>query len=371
MSELGEALRLLELNKNVLLTGPPGTGKSRLLSEVANVFVGSSSTVPTYTPTGTVPIQSGAGAVLPGALASVSNRKVFRCVFHQASKHREFVTGMIPDVSKGALPGAFRVAEGTLYKASEYALKPDSAALLIIDEMNRGPAVQLFGGSIVGIEANKRLDDAGQQATFTQYFEIMDPTSGDLIEYALPPRLYILAAMNQADVSVEPLDVAFLRRWSPLQLEPSLTTLKSYFGVGGVNPGQLPTTPSSHGDVYEACLLAFERLNERISLGRGPEFCIGHGLLMARATAPQDLNGALDLVSDAWRLMKNHIDEAFFGDARGAAAALNADFGLPQNPYGLEETSFAGVPKPHISGPKVIDSARIYDLFLSLSQAHP
>ena len=40
--------------------------------------------------------------------------------------------------------------------AAEYALQPDSAALVVIDEINRGPAVQVFGSAIVGIERSKR-----------------------------------------------------------------------------------------------------------------------------------------------------------------------------------------------------------------------
>lgn len=54
----------------------------------------------------------------------------------------------------------------------------------------------------------------------TQFFEIINPVDGQMIEYAFSPNLYILAAMNQADASVAPLDVAFMRRWQSYKLTP-------------------------------------------------------------------------------------------------------------------------------------------------------
>ncbi|MFW8194369.1 ATPase, partial [Klebsiella pneumoniae] len=83
----------------------------------------------------------------------------------------------------------------------------------------------------------------GAPRTETQFFEILDPISGNVIEYALPHDLYILAAMNQADASVEPLDVAFLRRWEPLRLEPDESILRAYYGLGTKNIDALPDLP--------------------------------------------------------------------------------------------------------------------------------
>ena len=137
-------------------------------------------------------------AHLPGDIGKTKNRKVFRCVLHQSSKYRDFLTGMMPDVRSGKAPGTFRITEGILYRASEYAKQPDSAALLIIDEINRGPTVQVFGGAIVAMEAEKRLSEDGKPTKSTQFFDLLDPADGELIEYAFPSRLYILAAMNQA-----------------------------------------------------------------------------------------------------------------------------------------------------------------------------
>lgn len=369
MGDPKEILRLLEARRNVLLAGPPGTGKSVLLSRVAKLFEERGhASVPAYDPKAPVPIPPSPISSLPGDMGKASKRKVFRCVLHQSSKHRDFLTGMMPDVRSGKPPGSFRITEGILYRASEFARKDDHAALLIIDEINRGPTVQVFGGAIVAMEADKRLGADGKPTDETQYFDLIDPANGELIEYAFPSRLYILAAMNQADVSVEPLDVAFLRRWAPYNLEPDTSILRDYFGLATTPAAALPASPSTADDVSEAAIQAFEAINARIALGRGPEFRIGHGVLMAGETKPKDVPEALDHFATAWRTIKNHIDEAFFGDVRGTAIILNADRGIAENPYSLEETSFGEAPRAMIKGPATIDASQVYDLFLALAK---
>ena len=340
-----------------------------LLSEVAARFesTGKVST-PTYDPAAPVPIPPSSAAILPGDMGTATNRKVFRSVLHQSSKHRDFLTGIMPDLREGVSPGLFRITEGILYRASEFAKQPKSAALLIIDEIIRGPAVQVFGGAIVAMEADKRLGTDGQPTGKTQFFDVLDPASGDLIEYAFPSQLYILAAMNQADVSVEPLDVAFLRRWTPMGLEPSAQVLRDHFALSGKVEHELPTLPSTADEVFEAAVRAFEALNERIGTWSGPgNFRIGHGVLMFQGDHPSSVDEALEHFATCWRIIKNHIDEAFFGDVRGTATVLNADRGIEKNPYALEETSFGDAPRAQIAGPVTIESKNIYDLLLSLA----
>ncbi|EQA7395712.1 MAG: AAA family ATPase [Pseudomonas aeruginosa] len=361
-----QALKLLSRSRNVLVSGPPGTGKSKLLAEVALAFetgfgVAPAGGPPQLNPVGGIPIPPAAGAIKDIPAPTKMDRKVFRTVFHQNSKYRDFVSGITPAVNKQAGTPDFTIVKGTLYRASEHAKGVNGAALLIIDEINRGPAVQAFGGAIVAMESDKRLAPDGARRAETQFFEMLDPISGDVIEYALPHDLYILAAMNQADASVEPLDVAFLRRWEPLRLEPDEEALRTFYGLGAKSANPLPDVPTSVSDALEASVSAWVAVNAQIALGRGPEFQIGHGVLMSNVK-PQTLalNEALGTLCVGWAKVRAHVEEVFFGDTRGIAAALNALDGPVFNPFKLTETTFADDLRFLLEGPKNFAENNIY-----------
>lgn len=353
-----EIFNLLKIKKNVVLSGAPGTGKSRLLNEVASLFMEENgtelTTTPKHNPSSPIPI--------PKAVpTSTVNRKVFRTVFHQNTKHREFVSGIVPNIGNDS---GFHVMAGTLYKASEFAKEHD-ASLLIIDEINRGPAVQIFGGSIVAIEMDKRLDDQQSPTRKTQFFEMQCPKSGGIIEYALPSNLYILAAMNQADTSVEPMDVAFLRRWFPYKLKADHNILQNEFGISDLN--NLPDSPSTKEDVLKIAISAWKEINHRIALGRGEEFQLGHGIFLTQDyNQLQGVDDSLIYVCELWSLILAHVEEVFFGDIRGIAAVLNASESDKTAPIQLVESYFADEPRVTIKFPNSIDKSNIYNLYRSI-----
>lgn len=360
-----EILKILKLRKNVLISGPPACGKSRLLNELASAFT-QEYHVPMVNPTSPVliPRESGVASTFNDnnfPAFSATNRQVYRTVFHQNTKHREFVTGYAP--KNGEL--GFNIVKGTLYRASEFAKQHSSAALLIIDEINRGPAVQIFGGSIVGIEPEKRLDENNALTIDTQLFEVIDPISGDIIEYALPNNLYIVAAMNQADTSVEPLDIAFLRRWAPFELAPDYTVLNEILEI--TSSGTIDfNTPLDTSMLYEVSILAFHKINTRISIGKSKEFQIGHGVYLTSREdySSKSLNEALDYICNIFEYIFAHVKEVFFNDLHSISIVFNASNDL-KDPIHILEVDFGEDTTEQLIIPK-LTSQNIYKILLQI-----
>jgi 5-methylcytosine-specific restriction protein B len=197
-----EVLRALALRKNVILAGPPGTGKSRVLNQVRDLFQWKQENAGGSL-SGRIPIPPTTSA-LPSWFPSptrIAARTVYPTVFDQNTKYRDFMRGLVPKIG---FPGEFVVTTGTLYRAAVDARENGHAALVIVDEINRGPAVAAFGSALVGLEPDKRSASNTTLLPTTQQFEILgDGGASEL--FTLPNDLYILASMNEADTSVEPL----------------------------------------------------------------------------------------------------------------------------------------------------------------------
>lgn len=365
-------LELLKTRKNVLITGAPACGKTTLMSEIATAFKQGylpEQVVPT-TPThvsgsvglpSKIPAKTSTARPIPELPSpSRKNREVFRTVFEANSKPRDFLSGLIPKVGAGLTGLSFAVTEGKLVTANKHAEQSEGAALLLIDELNRGPAVQLFGNAIVALESDKRLNDDDQVIEGSSFpFEVMGQ-DGVMKSCYLSSHLYIVAAMNQADVSVEPLDVAFVRRWTPFPLfpRPELVRTKLEAAGAGAPLGQRPTAP---GEVVEALVRAWESVNEQIEIGRGPEFKIGHGIIFSRAKAPlADVNQALDVAVACWRAIMAHVDEVFYGDPFGVAATLRA--GTAEGVYKLVSVPFGQEQRHVLRSPPELNRENIYRL---------
>jgi 5-methylcytosine-specific restriction protein B len=355
-------LKALATRKNVIVSGPPGTGKSRVLNQVRDLFEWKTADGGTN-PGSDFPLPPDRGP-LPEWFPSperTEDRKTFSTVFDQNTKYRDFMRGLVPQVN---VAGQFVVTSGTLYRASVHALKPGNAALVIVDEINRGPAVATFGSALVGLEADKRLGGDGKRLSTTQEFELLaDDGSGT--SFALPADLYVLGAMNEADTSVEPLDVAFLRRFAPYRLSLKTDVLRKHFGLG-TTPVALPQTASTSTDVYEALAQAWESANRLILLARGTAYQLGHGALMHRqASTTSGLAPALEYASEAWATLRGHLDEVFFGDTRAMVDVLHAN--RPGSPYALEEATFGGQSVSRIIGPIRPSTDQLYKLLVLIA----
>jgi 5-methylcytosine-specific restriction protein B len=245
-----------------------------------------------------------------------------------------------------------------------HALKDGNAALVIVDEINRGPAVAAFGSALVGLEADKRLGTDGNPLATTQEFELLNDEGGTQ-QFALPADVYVLAAMNEADTSVEPLDVAFLRRFAPYRLEPRPEIVRKHFGLPE-KAGDLKEQPVDSADAYDALAQAWMTLNTQILLARGEAYRLGHGALMHREAPQTDLAAAQEYLQEAWATVRGHLDEVFFGDTRAMIDVLRAEDS--RSPYSVEETTFAGNSVRRIVGPIRPDAPGLHRLLKLIAE---
>lgn len=283
---VSQVLSALERGPNVLLVGPPGTGKTVALEDLRALFEAGSVDSLFFDPDRV----HDAWAEPPDATPQGPVRTV---VFHPSYSYEEFVLGLVPKPVAG---GGVEVEPrpGPLLSLAHWALEPGHAALLIVDEFNRGNAAGIFGDTLALLDRDKRHDPERNQVGA----EVDRPYSGMAVEVApeletatagrevpdrirLPASLWIVAALNSSDRSVAPIDAALRRRFSILRVEPDDEVLAQRFGVP-VPDAWTGADDPTQWDVQTVQALAIHlirSLNERIELILGADFLLGHAVV--------------------------------------------------------------------------------------------
>lgn len=283
MSENSDALRVfdaLQRHYNVLLYGPPATGKTHLLQEIEALFRQDSLEIDT---------EQEHGALQGG---DSKQTRVGFVTFHQSLGYEDFVVGLRPDLGSSKLL-ALEAVPGILLELAEHARRPGCRALLLIDEINRGNASRIFGELITLLDADKRLNDAGTASPTTVHVRLPHQSPGHTIQvmldgskvpvpepFTMPRRFYIVATMNSVDRSVAPLDAALRRRFHVERLGPDLRVLAQKLGVDvPASTFTLPSTLTDVKDVSRLAIALLRALNEGIGWFLGPDFQLGHWYL--------------------------------------------------------------------------------------------
>lgn len=276
-----EVLSALSHGPNVLLVGPPGTGKTVVLEDLRSLFeMGSDGLL------FDADVVHGAWS----APVSAPTGPVRTLVFHPSYSYEEFVIGLYPKAATGGID--LEARPGPLLSLAHWASESGRSALLVTDEFNRGNAASIFGDTLALLDKEKRSDVATGQpgASIDRPYPEADVKVAE--EFAnslgvevpkrlvLPSSLWIVAAMNSSDRSVAPLDAALRRRFSIVRVDPDYDVLAAHYQVdiGGAVRADDPTLWTS-GDVLVLALSLLRSLNSKIELILGSDFLLGHALL--------------------------------------------------------------------------------------------
>ena len=196
----------LELQKNMILTGAPGTGKTYLANKIAEYLVNKKNKE-----------------------ENKPNQFIDFVQFHPSYDYSDFVEGLRPIMDGNSI--AFKRMDGKFKSFCAKAAKdPNNDYVFIIDEINRGEISKIFGELFFAIDPGYRNGGAGTIKVKTQYHQIIEKGMDDESKvkgysfkdgFYVPNNVYILGTMNDIDRSVDSMDFAFRRRFAFVEITAS------------------------------------------------------------------------------------------------------------------------------------------------------
>jgi 5-methylcytosine-specific restriction enzyme B len=277
--------QMLERKGQVILHGPPGTGKTHHAEQAARELAARSWFGAPWRD-----LSDEARSMLVGNTPQAPGA-IEVCSFHPSFGYEDFLEGYRPHAQHGAL--GFERRDGLFKRLCHRATqRPERWFFLVIDEINRGDIPRIFGELLTVIERGRR----GQEVTL--------PLSGE--RFSVPPNVGVLGTMNTADRSIALLDAALRRRFGFVELMPDPSAL------GRSRPGGVPL-----GALLEA-------INDRVvrRAGRGGrELQVGHAYFMHEGRPIASLEQlALALRDDVAPLLQEHC----YGDWGALEGILGA-----------------------------------------------
>lgn len=206
-------------SKQIVLAGPPGTGKTRVALALAKYMTNGES----------------------------SRSRLVQ--FHPSYGYEEFVEGLRPVNEDGIV--LFEVLPGAIKQVASIADETDGDYVLVVDEMNRANLPRVFGELMFLLEYRDTPIDL-------QYSK----------DFRLPENVLLIGTMNTADRSIRSIDIALRRRFEIFECPPDTDILKRFYETVGIN------------DVV-GLFEGVDALNEKLSSYLDKHHTIGHTYFMS------------------------------------------------------------------------------------------
>ncbi len=229
----------VETPVNLILHGPPGTGKTyRTIMEAVRICDG-------Y-------VEKEYSEAKKRFEELRKKGRIEFVTFHQSYGYEEFIEGIRAKTENGSI--RYSVEPGIFREICERAEDdPENPYILVIDEINRGNISKIFGELITLIEEDKRIGAENEM-------RVRLPFSGE--EFGVPKNLYIIGTMNTADRSIAMMDTALRRRFVFEEMMP--------------NPSLLDGVVVEGVDIRRV----LETINQRIEVLYDREHTIGHAYFL-------------------------------------------------------------------------------------------
>lgn len=177
--------KLLKYNKNIILEGVPGVGKTYIARKIANEIT----------------------------FGKEENVKLIQ--FHQSYAYEDFVQGLRPTEN-----GTFEPVDGILKVICDKAKEDiDNNYVLIIDEINRGNISKIFGETFMLIEKDKRITKKEILENKNSKYAVNLPYKREE-KFDIPENVYFIGTMNTMDKSIALMDFALRRRFEVYEIKP-------------------------------------------------------------------------------------------------------------------------------------------------------
>lgn len=233
--DVDQLLALIEWKKQIILDGPPGSGKTYIADLLGRYLTDNPLVGPT-----------------DDSFALVQ--------FHQSYGYEDFVQGIRPETNAGGQL-EYRVRGGIFKEFCTIAARNlERKFVILIDEINRANISRVFGELLLLLEYR----DKEARLAYSRPGEPL---------FSIPANVYVIGTMNNVDRSLTTVDYALRRRFYFYRLQPVVDgkapVLEKWLKNHDIPP-----------EDQKRILGDFIALNQRIAGIAGEDFQVGHSYFM-------------------------------------------------------------------------------------------